>query len=83
MRLMHADAVSAANAQPLDGLRWLQARRLARLVAKGVVREASPGRYYLSIPDLATHMTMRRHRVAVAMALVFVLFAVSAYFAAR
>jgi hypothetical protein len=83
MRLMRADAVSVANAQPLEGLRWLQARRLQRLIAKGVVRETSPGIYYLSAPDLAAHMTVRRHRAAVAMAIVLAFFALSAYFATR
>ena len=83
MRLMRADAVSAAAAQPLDGLRWLQARRLRRLLNKGVVVEAQPGRYYLNVPALADHMTARRHRAAVALALVIVLFALSMYYAAR
>ena len=80
MRLMRADAMSAANAQPLDGLRWLQARRLKRLLAKGVVRETSPGIFYLSAPDLAGHLTARRHRVAAAMTAVFALALLTIYF---
>lgn len=83
MRLMRADAMTAANAQPLNGLPWFQARRLKRLLAKGVAREASPGNYYLSAPDLASHQTARRHRAAVAIVIVLVLFALTTYFTAR
>ena len=70
-RLMLANAVSADTATPLDGLRWVQARRLAKLVEAGVVRESQPGRYYLEIPALAERMTARRQRVAIATLLVF------------
>lgn len=82
-RLMRADAMSAAHALPLEGLGWFQARRLARLLKKGVIRDASPNTYYLSAPDLAVHLTARRHRVAVAMAIVLALFALTTYFTAR
>ena len=83
MRLMRANAVVAAGAQPLNGLNWMQRRRLKRLVANGVIRETSPGYYYVSAPDLANRLAARRHRVAVAIALILVLFALSEYFIAR
>jgi hypothetical protein len=82
-RLMHADAMTAANAQSLHGLPWFQERRLKRLLAKGVIRETSPGNYYLSAPELASHLTARRHRAAVAIAIVLILFALTTYFSAR
>jgi len=83
MRLMRADAVSAPTAQPLDGLRWLQARRLQRLLNKGVIVEAQPGAYYLNVPALADHLTARRQRAALALAVILALFALSMYLAAR
>ena len=46
-RLREQGAVSPGAAEPLDGLSGLQRRRLPRLVARGHVREVSPGRYYL------------------------------------
>ena len=66
-KLMLANAVSAEAATPLDGLRWVQARRLRKLVDAGVVIEPQPGRYYLQIPALAERMTARRQRVAMLM----------------
>lgn len=80
---MRADAVSVANAQPLNGLSWIQSRRLSRLVAKGVIRETTPGSYYLSAPDYATHQVARRHRIAVAMVIVLAFAALTIYFSAR
>ncbi len=76
-RLMRADAVSAAGAQRLDDLPWFQSRRLVRLMSKGVVREAQPGTYYLNAPALADHLQSRRRRVALAMAVVLALLALS------
>jgi hypothetical protein len=72
-----------AHAQPLDGLRWAQARRLEHLRRINVVREASPGLYYLSAPDLADHLTTRRHRVAAVLLAVLILFGISSYYAVR
>ena len=69
-RLMLANAVSAEAATPLDGLRWVQTRRLRKLVDDGVVIEPQPGRYYLQIPALAERMTARRQRVAMLMLVV-------------
>lgn len=82
-KMMLANAVSPDNATSLDGLRWLQARRLAKLIDKGVVRESQPGRYYLEIPAMAEHLTARRQRAAIAMLVVLMMMAVMAYFAAN
>ena len=46
-RLRAEGAVSPGAAEPLEGLWGLQRRRLPRMIARGIVREASPGRYYL------------------------------------
>ena len=42
-RLREAGALRPGETDPLEGLRGLQQRRLAHLVARGVVREAAPG----------------------------------------
>ena len=66
-RLLMADAVGAGTAQPLENLRWIEARRLRRLIALGVVREAAAGRYYLYAPALAQRMASRRLRLLIAL----------------
>ncbi len=76
---MHADAMSVQNAQQLDGLSWMQSRRLARLLNKGVIQEPQPGRYYLSAPALADHINARRHRAALLIVIVLVLMGVTMY----
>jgi hypothetical protein len=78
-RLLAADAVSAERAQTLHGLRWSQQRRLKRLLHEGVVRESRPGHYYVSAPDLAHHLSARRHRIAVSMLIVIAVFALVIY----
>jgi hypothetical protein len=77
---MRAGAVSVETAQPLDGLRWLQARRLQRLIGWGVVRQTVGGQFYLDVPILAEHLTNRRRRAAIAIALVLMLMALTTYF---
>ena len=44
--LRRRGAISPETAQPLDDLKEGDRRRLDRLIASGVVREASPGLYY-------------------------------------
>ena len=83
LRLMRAGAVSGETARPLDNLRWMQARRLKRLVDAGVVQEARPGRYYLNVPALADHMTARRQRAALLLVVVLALIASRATSASR
>ena len=83
-KLMLANAVSPETAtQPgeMDGLRWIQARRLAKLVDAGVVREPQPGRYYLDIPALAERVNTRRQRGAVLMLILVMAMLVAMYFA--
>jgi len=46
-------------------LSWPQARAFRRLQAKNVIREASPGSYYLSAPDYVTYARARRIRAVV------------------
>ena len=80
IRLMPAGAVSMETAQPLEGLRWMQARRLKRLLDTGVVREASSGRYYLDAPALADHMTARVQRALIMLSIVVMLMGLAIYF---
>jgi hypothetical protein len=81
MRLMRAGAVSADTARPLDGLRWVEARRLKRLLEAGVVHESPPGRYYLDPPALADRLTSQRRRAAILLAVVLALMALAFYLA--
>ena len=69
-RLLRAEALGPATAQPLSDLRWVERRRLGRLQDAGVVREGTPGRYYLDGPALADHLSRRRRRLLIAIVLV-------------
>jgi len=66
-RLLRSNAVWPGNGQPLDGLRWIESRRLQRLIAAGVIRDEGDGRYYLYAPAYAARMSGRRQRVLIAM----------------
>ncbi len=66
-RLLRANAVWPGNGQPLDGLRWIERRRLQRLIAAGVIREEGDGRYYLYAPAYAARMSGRRQRIVIIM----------------
>jgi hypothetical protein len=46
-RLREQGAVSPGAAEPLDGLWGIQHRRLAVMIRRGLIRETSPGKYYL------------------------------------
>ncbi len=63
-RLLRARAFTAATAVPLTDLPFAQQRRLERLRQAGVIREDTPGAYYLDGPALADHWSNRRHRIA-------------------
>ncbi len=41
-------------------LRWIEARRLRRFVARGVIGEAAPGRFYLDEARYEVHRGQRR-----------------------
>ena len=80
MRLLRSGAVSADTAAPLEGLRWIQQRRLQRLVDAGVVHEPHSGHYYLDPPALADHLTARRQAASLMLLLVVALMAALMYF---
>ncbi len=44
------NAVTPENAQPFESDRRLQRRQFERLRARGVIREAKPGTYYVDVP---------------------------------
>jgi hypothetical protein len=66
-RLLRANAVTSSRAQPLELQRGIERRRLKRLLDSGVIREASPERYYLDAPALADRLASRRRFAAIAM----------------
>jgi hypothetical protein len=76
-RLMRARAFTSADAQPLTGLGPIEQRRLPRLIRAGVIREDAPGRYYLDGPALADRQLWRRRRLAIMMAVLLALMALS------
>jgi hypothetical protein len=63
-RLLRARAFTATMAVPLTDLPFAEQRRLQRLREQGVIREDTPGAYYLDGPALADHWSHRRHRIA-------------------
>ena len=70
--LRRRGAVSPDTAQPLDDISPADRRRLERLMAQGLVREASPGRYYF---DVAAERARLRSRMPWLLALIALLFA--------
>ncbi len=77
-RLLRANAISPAAGITLDNLRWVEARRLTKLVALGVIREEDGGRYYLFAPALADRMRSRHRRLAAALLIVVLLMLLAA-----
>ena len=75
-RLLRARAFTPDSSVPLTDLRWLESRRLQRLLGKGVIREHAPGRYYLDGPALADRFAFLR--VARIIALIVVILAAMA-----
>lgn len=69
-RLMRGRAFTPDSSQPLADLRWIEGRRLQRLLRKGVIREHAPGRYYLDGPALADRLAFLRLVRAIALILV-------------
>jgi hypothetical protein len=72
-RLLRANAVSPAAGIALGDLRFVEQRRLAKLVTLGVIREEDGGRYYIFAPALAERMRSRRLRLAVVLMIVLLL----------
>jgi hypothetical protein len=82
-RLMRVRAFTAADAQPLTGLGPIEQRRLPRLIQGGVIREDAPGRYYLDGPALADRLLWRRRRLAIMMAVLLAMMALSFFMMER
>ncbi len=64
-RLRAAKATIPQRAVPLDDLRWIQKRRLQRLVRRGAVHDAGEGRWYLDEPVYAELVAWRRRMAAI------------------
>ena len=69
LMLRRRGAVTPETAQPLADLRAGDRRRLERLVARGVIREAAPGTYYY---DRAGEHARMRRQLPIALGLVVV-----------
>jgi hypothetical protein len=72
-RLLRARAFTPDTAQPLTDLRWVEGRRLQRLLAKHVILEPQPGRYYLDGPALADRLASQRWARAIALMVVILI----------
>jgi hypothetical protein len=71
--MREAGAVDPAAARPLVDLRRLDRRAAERLLARGVLREAQPGMYWLDEAAYGTYRGARRQRailVLIAMGIV-------------
>ena len=73
-RLMRANAVTSFSAQPIELRRRSERRRLKRLLALGVVRDAGTERFYLDAPALAQRMATQRQNAALAVLVLVLLF---------
>ncbi|HEV8346443.1 MAG TPA: hypothetical protein VGQ16_07710 [Vicinamibacterales bacterium] len=72
--LLRANAVTPANAQHLELRRGTERRRLKRLLALGVIRNAGSDRFYLDAPALAQRMASQRQNAALAVFVLILLF---------
>ena len=68
--LRRRGAISPDTAQPLDDLKASDRQRLDRLIAAGVVREATPGRYY---HDVAGERARMRRKMPWLLGLIVIL----------
>ncbi|MBA2626738.1 MAG: hypothetical protein H0U85_01890 [Gemmatimonadales bacterium] len=59
-QLRAAGATSAANARPLPPLRRIAQGRLDRLMSADVIRQVSPGQYYLDEPEYLAYRNRKR-----------------------
>ena len=75
-RLESAVAYDAASAAPLDSLGRIERRRLRRLIDRGIVVEATPGRFYVH-RELWTARHSARHTVLLVVIAVVVLLLVA------
>ena len=80
--LRRRGATSPDTAQPLDDISAADRRRLDRLIAQGLIREASPGRYYFDAAEQRAR-TAKRIPWLIALIVVLALVAVWLYYYAR
>ena len=80
--LRRRGATSPDTAQPLDDLSAADRRRLDRLIAQGLIREASPGRYYFDVAEQRARIAKRMPWL-IALIVVLALVAVWLYYYAR
>ena len=68
------DAVRPDRAVPFEPSRMIQQRQFERMQARGIIHEASPGRYWLDVVAYDVDLTGRYHRVKLLLAGALVLF---------
>ena len=83
IKLRRRGAISAATAQPLTDASVGDRRRLARLIAQGVVREAAPGTYYYDAAGQRAHFMARLPLILAVLATMVILSIALAYWTAR
>ncbi len=69
--LREANATSYVKAQSLSNLRFVEEKRLKRLLLAGAVQEAAPGTYYLDETALSEYSGKRRKRVLILLSATF------------
>ena len=79
---MGAGAVSPSSARSSSDLGVHERFAWMRLVERGVIREAAPGRYYFDEPTWVA-LGRRRRRLALVLMILFVAFAVATMIATR
>lgn len=65
---LSANAVSAASAAAYEPRRAIDRRQFARLLDKGVIVEAKPGRYYVDAPAYDSWNRSARRKVGLVLA---------------
>ena len=71
--LRGANATAPDRARAIEGLDRMARKQLERLVADGVIRQASPGHYYLDEPALAVWEREQRRKALIAIVVILFL----------
>jgi len=73
-QLLRVNAVTPSEAQTLELRRASERRRLKRLLALGIIRDAGADRFYLNAPALGERMASQRQNAALALLVLVLLF---------
>jgi hypothetical protein len=70
------DAVRPDRAVPFEADRMIEQRQFERMKAKGIIREAEPGTYWLDVVDYDADLRSRHARVKAALLVVILVLVV-------